>query len=174
MLCLYREIHSRTDWQAYFSNKKLNDLTLYFCLTSVVHLFSTLFFYCKLLGHKIQWLVVRRMKKCLTVTNFKIKWIDGCGVLTLFYMGGGQKDPPGWLSYTNPQGMPQMGWFFMTLFLSILERSWVGHFWDFFLKNQKNFTSTIFSTYNPKGGPFYASVRTPSPSFFFPFLSQIW
>ena len=45
----------------------------------------------------------------------------------------------------------------MTLFLSILERSWVGHFWDFFLKNPKNFTSTIFSTYNPKGGPFYMS-----------------
>ena len=102
--------------------------------------------------------------------------------LTLFYLGevfnpilhggGGQKDPPDWLLYANPQGMPQMGWFFMTLFLSILERSWVGHFWDFFLKNPKNFTSTIFSTYNPKGGPFYASVRTPSPSIFLSFFES--
>ena len=79
-------------------------------------------------------------------------------VLTLFYMGGGVKStPPGWLLYANPRGMPRMDWFFMTLFLSILERSWVGHFWDFFLKFPKNFTSTIFSTYNPKGGPFYTS-----------------
>ena len=45
---------------------------------------------------------------------------------------------------------------FMTLYLSILERSWVGHFWDFFLKFPKHFTSTIFSMYNSKGGPFYA------------------
>ena len=71
-------------------------------------------------------------------------------------MGGGVKStPPGWLLYANPWGMPRMDWFFMTLFLSILERSWVGHFWDFFLKFPKNFTSTIFSIYNPKGGPFY-------------------
>ena len=77
--------------------------------------------------------------------------------LTLFYMGGGQKDPPGWLFYDNPWGMPQMGWFFMTLFLSILERSLVGHFWNFFLKFLKNFTSTFFFTYIPKVGLFYAS-----------------
>ena len=75
--------------------------------------------------------------------------------------------PPGWLLYANPRGMPRMDWFFMTLFLSILERSLVGHFWDFFLKFPKNFTSTIFSTYNPKGGPFYASVRTPFARNFF-------
>ena len=95
-------------------------------------------------------------------------WIVLC-FLTLFYKGAGQEDPPlpGWLSYANPRGMPRMGWFFMTLFLSILERSWVGHFWNFFLKNPKNFTSTIFSTYNPKGGPFYASVRTPFARNFF-------
>ena len=47
--------------------------------------------------------------------------------LTLFYMGG-QKDPPGLLWYANPQGMPQMGCFFMTLFLSILENSWEAIF----------------------------------------------
>ena len=88
--------------------------------------------------------------------------------LTLFYMGGGIKSiPPNWLLYTNPHWMPWMDWFFMTLFLSILERSWVGHFWDFFLKFPKNFTSTIFSIYNPKGGPFYASVRTPFARNFF-------
>ena len=71
--------------------------------------------------------------------------------------GGDQIDPPDGLSYTNPRGMPWMDWFFMTLFLSILERSWVGHFCDFFLKIPKNFTSTIFSIYNPKGGSFWGS-----------------
>ena len=40
----------------------------------------------------------------------------------------------------------------MTLFLLIVKRSLVGHFWDFFSKFPKNFTSTIFSTYNPEGG----------------------
>jgi len=51
--------------------------------------------------------------------------------------------------------MARMGWFFMTFFLSILERSWVGHFWHFFLKFLRNITLTIFSTYNPNGRPFY-------------------
>ena len=125
-------------------------------------------------------MILRNSIKCIKMTlNFLITHLPmenlnsldqnhntGGPPLTLFYMGG-QKDPLGWLSYANPRGMPQVGWFFMTLFLSILERSWVGHFWNFFLKNPKNFTSTIFSTYNPKGGPFYASVRTPSPSIFF-------
>ena len=88
-------------------------------------------------------------------------------ILTLFYMGGIKLIPPDWLSYTNPRGTPWMDWFFMTLFLSILERSWVGHFWDVFLKFPKNFTLTIFSIYNPKGGPFYALVRTPFACNFF-------
>ena len=85
-----------------------------------------------------------------------LKFFDFCA-LTLFYMGRIKMIPPDWLSYSNPHGMPWMGWFFMTLFLAILESSWVVHFWDFFLKFPKNFTSTIFSTYNPKGGPFYMS-----------------
>ena len=85
----------------------------------------------------------------------------------ILHGGGVKSTPPGWLLYANPRGMPRMDWFFMTLFLSILERSWVGHFWDFFLKFPKNFTSTIFSIYNPKGGPFYASVRTPFARNFF-------
>ena len=73
----------------------------------------------------------------------------------ILHGGGVKKTPPDWLSYANPRGMPRMNWFFMTLFLSTLEKSWVGHFCDFFLKIPKNFTSTIFSIYNPKGGPFY-------------------
>ena len=85
----------------------------------------------------------------------------------ILHGGGVELTPPGWLLYANPRGMHRMDWFFMTLFLSILERPWVGHFWDFFLKFPKKFTSTIFSTYNPKGGPFYASVWTPAPSIFF-------
>ena len=88
--------------------------------------------------------------------------------LTLFYMGWVKSTPLGWLLYANPRGTPQMNWFFMTLFLSILERTWVGHFWDFFLKNPKNFTSTIFSIYNPKGRPFYTC------KFLGPFGGQKW
>ena len=63
--------------------------------------------------------------------------------------------PQGWLLCTNPQGMPQIGWFFMTLFLSTFERSWVSHFWGFFLKISKNFTLNFFFRQNPKEGPFY-------------------
>ena len=100
-------------------------------------------------------------KECLTPPHSLMR------PLTLFYMGGVKKTPLDWLSYANPRGMPKMGWFFMTLYLSILERSWEGHFWHFFLKFPKNFASTIFSTYNPKGGPFYASVRTPFARNFF-------
>ena len=77
--------------------------------------------------------------------------------------GGIKSISPNGLSYTNHRGMPWM-------FLSILERFWVGHFWDFFLKLPKNFTSTIFSVYNPKGGPFYASVWTPFARNFFVFF----
>ena len=73
----------------------------------------------------------------------------------ILHGGGVKSTPPGWLLYANPRGMPRLDWFFMTLFLSILERSWVGHFWNLFLKFPKKFASTIFFTYIPKGGPFY-------------------
>ena len=99
-------------------------------------------------------------------------WKQSEKPLTLFYMGGGAKRPP-WLIMVlicNPWGMPKMGWFFMTLYLSILGRSWEGQFWHSFLKFPKNFASTIFSTYNPKGGPFYASVRTPFARIFLSFF----
>ena len=89
----------------------------------------------------------------------------------ILHGGGVKSTPPGGLSYANPRGMPRMNWFFMTLFLSILERSWVGHFCDFFLKIPKNFTSKIFSIHNPKGGPFSAGFEPPSPAFF---LSFFW
>ena len=74
-------------------------------------------------------------------------------LLTLSYMGRDQRDPPSWLLSANPKGMPWIGWFFMTLFLSTFERFWVGHFLDFLLKILKIFTLTIFSIQNPKGGP---------------------
>ena len=73
--------------------------------------------------------------------------------LTLFYLGGSKRS--GWLLCTTPQRMPQIGWFFMILFLLTFERSLVGHFWDFFLKISKNFTLTIFFIQNQKGEPFY-------------------
>ena len=64
--------------------------------------------------------------------------------LTLFYMEGIKSISPDWLSYTNLCGMLWMDWFFMTLFLSILERSWEGHFWNFFLHELSNFNPSKF------------------------------
>ena len=108
-----------------------------------------------------------RKKSSTDISSLRFACIMENMLNPILHGGGVKSTPPGWLLYANPRGMPRMDWFFMTLFLSILERSWVGHFWDFFLKFPKNFTSTIFSIYNPKGGPFYASVRTPFARNFF-------
>ena len=99
-----------------------------------------------------------------------LKFFDFCA-LTLFYMGRIKMIPPDWLSYSNPHGMPWMGWFFMTLFLAILESSWVVHFWDFFLKFPKKFTSTFFSHTIQRGDP---SMHLKMHLFLGPFWGQKW
>ena len=71
------------------------------------------------------------------------------------------------LNYSNPRGMPWMGWFFMTLFLVILESSWVVHFWVFFYKFPNKFYVNNFFHIQSKGGPFYTSKNA---FFIVPFL----
>ena len=61
--------------------------------------------------------------------------------------------PQGWLLCTNPQGMPQIGWFFMTLFLSIFKWSWVGQFGFSFWKFQKILRRPFFSYKIQRGDP---------------------
>ena len=70
--------------------------------------------------------------------------IDRDGLNPILH-GGEESSPPGRLSLSNRRWMPQMGWFFMTLFLSISERSWLGHFWDFFLKKFQKWPLQDFS-----------------------------
>ena len=72
-------------------------------------------------------------------------------ILTLFYMGGGRIFPPDWLSLSNRRWMLQMGWFFMTLFLPILERSWRGHVWKLFWKFQKFLRRQFFQNSIQRG-----------------------
>jgi len=111
------------------------------------------FFYCKIWSVAQLWFSIFQFSfsylniwRDLYKLNWKFLWrnLSQEGFNPILHGGGVKLTPPGWLLYANPQGMSRMGWFFMTLFLSILKRSWVGHFW-----------STIFSAYSPKGGPFY-------------------
>ena len=80
-------------------------------------------------------------------------------------MGGGRIFPPGWLSLSNPFWMPQMGWFFMTLFLPISEKSW-RPFLDFRSKISKTFSETVFLEFDSNGGPFYAKIKKVKKVYF--------
>ena len=73
--------------------------------------------------------------------------------LTLFYMGGCDTPPLGGLSFAAHRWVPQTGWFFMSLFLAILELSWTGHFWNFFWKFQKFSRRQIFPKSIQRGDP---------------------
>ena len=69
--------------------------------------------------------------------------------------GGGECDTPpfGGLSFATHRWVPQTGWFFMSLFLAILELSWTGHFWNFFWKFQKFSRRQIFPKSIQRGDP---------------------
>ena len=69
----------------------------------------------------------------------------------ILHGGGEESSPPGRLSLSNRRWMPQMGWFFMTLFLPILERSWRGHFWKLFWKFQKFWRRQFFQNSIQRG-----------------------
>ena len=62
--------------------------------------------------------------------NLRYLWFQNFQFNPILH-GGIKTIPPGWLLHANLQRMPWIGWFFMTLFLSTFERSWVGHFWGF-------------------------------------------
>ena len=91
---------------------------------------------------------------------------------------GGKNLPPGRLSLSNRRWMPQMGWFFMTLFLPILERSWGGHFWKLFWKFQKFWRRQFFQNSIQRGDhSMQKSKSRKSQIFFVPnpiFSTWIW
>ena len=58
--------------------------------------------------------------------------------LTLFYTGVVHLDPPCSFLTVVLRAMPQMSWFFVTLFLSIFNRIYQSHFLDFFSNFWKN------------------------------------
>ena len=60
-------------------------------------------------------------------------------------MGGGWYTPPWWFIVRCYRWVPQTGWFFMSLFLAILELSWTGHFCIFFWKSILKFTEVHLS-----------------------------
>ena len=71
---------------------------------------------------------------------------------------GGVIHPPGCLSLVAHWWMPQIGWFFMRLFLAILAISWTGHFCQFF-ENCKNFRVDIFFQNRSINRSFYTKIK---------------
>ena len=87
-------------------------------------------------------------------------------LLTLFYMGGCDTPPLGGLSFAAHRWVPQTGWFFMSLFLAILELSWTGHFWIFFWKFQKFSRRQIFPKSIQRGDPSIQKSKKSKKAFF--------
>ena len=69
-------------------------------------------------------------------------------------MGGGQKDPPGWLSLVISRWMLEMSSNFMTLFLSIFATSHWSHFSKKNFENLKN-GIFFFNRSDFKGSPLW-------------------
>ena len=81
-------------------------------------------------------------------------------------MGGCDTPPPGGLSFAAHRWVPQTGWFFMSLFLAILELSWTGHFWIFFWKFQKFLRRQIFPKSIQRGDPSIQKSKKSKKAFF--------
>ena len=81
-------------------------------------------------------------------------------------MGGGWYTPLGGLSFAAHRWVPQTGWFFMSLFLAILELSWTGHFWIFFWKFQKFSRRQIFPKSIQRGDPSIQKSKKSKKAFF--------
>ena len=83
-------------------------------------------------------------------------------------MGGGCDTPPlGGLSFAAHRWVPQTGWFFMSLFLAILELSWTGRFWIFFWKFRKFLRRQIFPKSIQRGDPSIEKSKKSKKAFFF-------
>ena len=87
----------------------------------------------------------------------------------ILHAWGDQMDLPDWLLYTNSCGM---GWFFITLFLSILERFWVGNFWISFWNFQKILRRQFFPHAIQRGDPFMPRFEPTVPSIFLSFFES--
>ena len=81
-------------------------------------------------------------------------------------MGGCDTPPLGGLSFAAHRWVPQTGWFFMSLFLAILELSWTGHFWNFFWKFQKFSRRQIFPKSIQRGDPSIQKSKKSKKAFF--------
>ena len=80
-------------------------------------------------------------------------------LLTLFYMGGGTMFPP-WKIITRQSSMDALNWLIFHDFVPFNIRKVLGRgFLKFFLKISKILALTIFSDFDPKGGPFYARLK---------------
>ena len=90
-----------------------------------------------------------------------------CGEITKDNLpGGGQKDPPGWLSLVISRWMLQMSSNFMTLFLSIFATSHWSHFSKKNFENLKN-GIFFFNRSDFKGSPLWNFFFQ---NYFFPFF----
>ena len=87
--------------------------------------------------------------------------------LTLFYMGGGTMFPP-WSIIARQSSMSALNWLIFLDFVPFNIRKVLGRpFLEFFLKISKILAWTIFSDFDPKGGPFYARIKKSKKSIFF-------
>ena len=81
-------------------------------------------------------------------------WLNFC--LTLSYMGGGGSKRPPWLIILHLSSGDAPNGLIFHDFVTFNIRKVLGRpFLGFLFEITKKFTSTIFYTYNPKGGPFY-------------------
>ena len=87
--------------------------------------------------------------------------------------GGGNKVPP-WSIIARQSSMDALNWLIFHDFVPFNIRKVLGRpFLEFFLKISKILAWTIFSDFDPKGGPFYARIKKSKKSIFFCSKSQL-
>ena len=87
--------------------------------------------------------------------------------------GGGTMFPP-WLIIARQSLMDALNWLIFHDFVPFNIRKVLGRrFLIFFLKISKILAWTIFSDFDPKGGPFYARIKKSKKSIFFCSKSQL-
>ena len=81
--------------------------------------------------------------------------------------GGGTMFPP-WSIIARQSSMDALNWLIFHDFVPFNIRKVLGRrFLIFFLKISKILAWTIFSDFDPKGGPFYARIKKSKKSIFF-------
>ena len=85
---------------------------------------------------------------------FSSKYIIHTNFLILFYMVGSKRSPH--LIIVQQSSWNALNGLIFDDFVPFnIRKVWVRPFLEFLFEISKKFTSTIFSLYNPKGGPFY-------------------